>query len=394
MIKRQHIVSDFFGEAEAMRTAFDARVKDAYKQTVSWQYFCAPQMYTYLRTVPQQVIPEPLFGRFMQHMKQWCIDNLGLIPTGAPNLHLMVNGCTLGLHSDFHNGTWGFVYSLTRWQSRKFSGGETLLMRDGVPSYKKHHVHGEVLYELVPAHFNQLLLFDDRIVHGTQTIEGSMDPIEGRIALVGHLRATSPLVTGPLDAAAARKVILDCQRRLGEQLREHKEVQGTITFRLAVTASGAVESVAVLTDNLVTALAGYDASAEVTAVKAIVQQEVAELAFPVASGKSSVVAAVLVPLPDLRPIEIVVPHAGRPARLQESFKARLKDSEALGFVVDLEGSLESNTFAVREPIAGTIRIEASRIVAAFDPPMWVPSQRDQFQAVLSENLEFLAKYGG
>jgi len=322
-------------------------------------------------------------------MKQWCIDHLGLIPMGVPNLHMMINGCTLGLHSDFHNGTWGYVYSLTRWQTRKFLGGETLLMRDGVPSYKRHHVQGESLYELVPAQFNQLLLFDDRIVHSTQTIEGSMDPLEARIALVGHLRPTSPIVKGALDAGTARKVILEFHRQLAEQIKQHKEVQGTITFRLAVAASGEVESVTTLTNNLVTAQTGYGPSAEVEDVRTLILQGAAGLKFPAAGGKTTITAPVLVPLPDLKAIEIVVPHAGRPARLQEVMKAQLKEIEAHGFQIDHAGG----EFSVREPLAGSIGIEANRIVARFDPPMWVPSQRDQFQANLKESLGMLARAG-
>lgn len=389
MIKRHHVVNNFFSEAELMRAAYDNSVKDAYRQTVHWQYFCVPQMYTYLRTVPEQVIPAPLFGRFWQHMKQWCLDNAGLLPTGAPNFHLMVDGCTLGLHSDFHNGTLGFVYSLTRWQNRKFLGGETLLMRDGVPSYKKHHVQGEVLYELVPAHFNQLLLFDDRIVHGTQTIEGNMDPREARIAMVGHLRPTSPVVRGPLDAAAACRTIAALYPALGECIRARKDVQGTITFRISVAASGAVETAAVLVDNLITAATGYEPSTEVDEVRAAIQHAVAALKFPPATGASTVIAAVLVPLPDLRPIEIAVPHATRPARLQELLRSQLKDIEGLGFLIEARG----DGFAVREPLAGTIRIEPARIVAAFDAPMWVPSQRDHFQSLLTEKLGLLARAG-
>lgn len=394
MIQRHHVVNDFFPEAEAMRTAYDARVKNAYRTTVHWQYFCVPQMYTYLRTEPHQVVTEPLYARFMQHMKQWCLENVGLLPTGAPNFHLMVDGCTLGLHSDFHNGTLGFVYSLTRWQSRKFQGGETLLMRDGVPSYKKHHVQGEVLYELVPAQFNQLLVFDDRIVHGTQTIEGSMDPLEGRIAMVGHLRPTSPVVRGPLDANAARRAFAEIAKPLAERISAHgagdsslKDVQGTLTFKLAISAEGAVESTTVLIDNLVTAATGYEASPAVAEVRAAVLQAVAEARFPAASGPSTMIAAILVPLPELRPIEITVPHATRPARLIELLKAQLKASQDQGFLIEVAG----DTFTVREPIAGTIRIEPSKIVAVFDAPMWVPSQREQFQSSLAEQLGLLAR---
>lgn len=390
MIQRQHVVSDFFPEAESMRTAYESRVRNAYRQTVSWEYFCAPQMYTYLRTVPQQVMPEALFARFMQHMKQWCIDHVGLIPMGIPNLHLMVNGCTLGLHSDFHNGTWGFVYSLTRWDRRRFSGGETLLMRDGVPSYKKHHVQGETLYELVPAHFNQLLLFDDRLVHGTQTIEGSMDPLDGRIALVGHLRPTSPIVKGALDARAAREVVAAFHRSLRDRISPCKDVQGTITFKLSIAASGSVESSSILTNNLVTAFTGYANNPDVDAVRDIICRDVSALTFPAAEGRSTVVVPVLVPLPDLDAIEIVVPHRGSPARIREALKAKLAQGEAQGF----RGEESGNEFVVIEPLAGSIRVDANRIVASFDAPMWVPSQRDQFRASLNENLELLARYAG
>ncbi|MET1080993.1 MAG: hypothetical protein ABWY06_23510 [Pseudomonas sp.] len=390
MIKRQQVVSDFFAEAESLRTAFENRVRNSYQQGIAWRYFCVPQMYTYLSCVPQAFAPEPLVARFMRHLTQWCLDNLGMIPTGPPNLHLMVNGCTLGLHSDFHNGTWGFVYSLTRWEERKFSGGETLLMRDGVPSYKKHHVHGEVLYELFPAHFNQLLLFDDRIVHGTRTIEGSMDPLQGRIALVGHLRATSPRISGPLEPAAARQVILAVQRELGPRLRDFQEVQGSFSFRLAVTASGAVESITALTDNLVTAASGYQASAEVEQVRALLHQALSSLQFAAAAEASSVTAAVLVPLPELSSIEVQVPHQRHPGTLLELLNRQLRNGQALGFQAVLQG----DTFVVQEPLAGSIRIEATRILATFEPPMWVPSQRDHFETALRENLEYLVTQGG
>lgn len=390
MIRRQHVAADFFPEAEAMRAAYEEKVGNAYRQSVQWQYFCDPRMYTYLRTTPQQVFPLPLWRRFDRHLRQWCMEHAGLMPTGEPNLHLMVNGCTLGLHSDFQNGTLGFVYSLTRWQSRKFAGGETLLMRDGVPSYKKHHVHGEALYELVPAQFNQLLLFDDRIVHGTPIIQGSMDPLEARIALVGHLRAASPVVTGPLDEAAARELVTGFHRALAEPLRPFRDVQGVMSLRLAVAAGGGVESVEVLTDNFVTAQSGYEADDEVAAARALVLDAAAKLRFPAAGGPSKLIAPVLLPLPELRPIEIAVAHAGRPAVLREALKAQLKEVEALGFRIEPQG----DDFAVREPLAGTIRIESHRIVASFDAPMWVPSQREQFQAALAEKLGMLARYAG
>lgn len=380
MIRRQHVVRDFFGEAEAMREALDVRFRDAYTHSVNWHYFCDARMYTYLRAAPQGVFPKAVFERFMQRLRLWCMENLGLMPVDLPYLNLMVNGCRLGFHSDFHNGAWGYVYSLTRWENRRFSGGETLLLRDGVPSYKKHHVHGEGLYELIPAHFNQLLVFDDRIVHATPTIEGSMDPLDGRIALVGHIRATSPLVSGSIRSADARRVVLQALPHLRDRIRSHKDVQGTVTYRLTIGVTGAVESVTILTDNVVTPVTGYDRSDAVASVKSIIQQTMAGLKFPAATGQSAVIVPVLIPLPDLRPIEFAVPHDSSRDAIHAWAVTHLGDVDGLEF----QGSWEGETFAVLEPVAGSIRIEPREIAVSFDPPMWVPSQRERFQMALTE----------
>jgi hypothetical protein len=380
MIRRQHVMGHFFEDAEAMREAIDMCFKDAYARRISWHYFCDPLKYTYLRTTPQEVIPKPIFESFMQRLRLWCTENLGLMPVGLPNLHLMVNGCRLGFHSDFHNGTWGYVYSLTRWEERRFSGGETLLLRDGVPSYKKHHVHGEVLYELIPANFNQLLVFDDRIVHATPTIEGSMDPMDGRIALVGHIRATSPLVTGSIQGTEARRVVLQALSLLGDRIRTYKDVQGTVTYRLAIVATGAVESVTVLTDNVITPFTGYGHSDAVASVKSIIQHALAGLRFSAAAGNSTLIVPVLIPFPDLRHIEFAVSHDASRDAISEWAAAHLDDIDGL----ELRGSWEGYTYTMREPVAGSIQIEPTQIALSFDPPMWVPSQRESFQMALME----------
>lgn len=380
MIRRQHIINDFFDEAEALRATLDARFKDPYTDSIPWYYFCDPRMYAYLRAAPQAVFPKEVFSRFMDRLRQWCVENLGLTPVHLPYLHLMVNGCRLGLHSDFHNGAFGYVYSLTRWDQRRFSGGETLLLRDGVPSYKKHHVHGDVLYELIPASFNQLLVFDDRIVHATPTVEGSMDPMDGRIAMVGHIRAMSPVVIGSLRAEDVRRVVLQALANLRDRIRNYREVQGTASYRLVVAPTGAVESVTMLTDNVVTQVTGYGPSDAVGVVKSLIQQTIVALRFSASGGRSTVIVPVLLPLPDLRPIEFSVTHTGSREATQCWVATHLKEVDRQ----ELVGTWEQETFLVREPLAGSIRVEPREIVFSFDPPMWVPSQRESFHAALSE----------
>ncbi len=376
MISRTHVEQDFFEDAQAMRGILDACFQNRYADQIAWYYFCDPRMYTYLRAAPKSVFPEPMFERFMQRLRLWCVENLGLVPVGMPHLHLMVNGCRLGLHSDYHNGAWGYVYSLTRWDKKSFLGGETLLLRDGIPSYKKHHVHGEVLYELMPANFNQLLIFDDRIVHATPTIEGGMDPMEGRIAMVGHIRATSPLVSGGVSSAEARRVISEALPGLKDRLQSHKDVQGTISWRLSVAPSGAVESATALTDNLVAPITGYERSEAVATVRAHIHKVMSGLRFPRAAQPSSIIVPVLVPLPDLRPIEASVSHDMPVAAAVETVARLLAGKDGLA----IEGAWDGQRFIAHEPVAGVIRVECSSITLSFDAPMWVPSQREAFRA--------------
>src|SRR5690242_8889788 len=103
MIRRQHIVRNFFADAELLRSGLDDRLRDPFSHKVDWRYFCVPKTYTYLSAEPERVFPRSSFEGFLQCLREWCVQNLGLIPMSRPGLHLMVSGCKLELHSDFHN---------------------------------------------------------------------------------------------------------------------------------------------------------------------------------------------------------------------------------------------------------------------------------------------------
>jgi hypothetical protein len=386
MIRRQHIEQNFFGGAQLLRDAFEERVKDPYgKQPIEWHYFCEPGMFTYLCATVARVIPQCLLDPLLSHLKLWCISQMGLIPFGSPNVHLMVNGCTLGLHSDFHNGAWGYVYSLTLWDNRQFVGGETLLVRDGVPSYKKHHVKGPTLYELFPARFNQLLVFDDSIVHGTPIIQGGMDPLKGRIALVGHLRATSPLITGPLDPKVVKGILAEEIIRLRDKTRQYKDIQGTVSLRVEIGPSGIVESVVVLADSVITAVSGYEQVPQILAIKSLIQDTMQQLRFPAAPGPTTIVLAILIPIPDLRRIEVKVENKWPTRENAEWIEARRQTIETQG----LRAAWDGSRFRINEPVDGTIEIGRERIEASFDAPMWVPSQRHHFEIQIAGTVKAL-----
>jgi len=381
-ISRYHVESNFFERAEEMRAVFDAHFDNPYESPSSWEYVFVEGLYTHLRARPRSWLSDALFEAFSLRLRTWCRETLGLVPSSEPRLHLMVEGCSLSLHSDFHNGAMGYVYSLTRWAQRSFRGGETLLLRDGIPNYKRHQVHGAALHESIPAHFNQLLVFDDRIVHATPQIEGNMDPRQGRLALVGHLRPGMPKVSGALREADVGPVLLDYQHSLREPLSRHPDVQGTVSYRLHVGVSGAVDSVVPLFDALVVPATGYGPSDAVQSVRDHIVRTLAGLRFPAAAAPSTVTLALLVPIPNLKPIELKIPHELPVPLLVERLSTALR-AEPL----ELLGSWSGNELAVREPLDGMIMVDDHRVVARFSPPSWVPSQRSSFERDLSRSLE-------
>jgi hypothetical protein len=382
MIGRHHIEPAFFDQAEELRAELDRAFARPYEESHTWQYFHVPELYTYLRARPENLVPRSLVDRFAARLESWALTRMGLVPTAAPLLHLMVNGCSLSLHSDFHNGTFGYVHSLTRWDRRNFSGGETLLLHDGSLNYKPHQAHGPALYESIAPEFNQLLVFDDRIVHATQLVLGGMDPSHGRLALVGHLRATSPRVVGPLDHEAARSVIVALLARVAETMQSERQVLGTMTYRLEANADGSVAHVEVLTDALVTRETGYAEAASIDATKAHLIELLTALRFPPAAGSSHVFLPVLLPMVDLTPLRITVPLRTSERALKRVPDALESAKLGLSNSISRDGSLE-----VSGCLAGSARVEGEELVLTFEPPMWVPSQRAAFESQLRDALE-------
>jgi len=187
-------IPDFFDQAPAMRAAIDAHFANPMAHGVDshqiWNYWHVPEMYTYLRTLPRKVIPAELMGQFWNHLAAWTRTNLNCMPSDA-TLSLYVDGCRQELHNDALNGHIGYVYSLTRWRERRFSGGETVILKPsalGQSMAGGAAMAGTSFYDLVPAEFNQLLLFDDRLPHAVRQVSGLMDPMEGRLVIHGHLK--------------------------------------------------------------------------------------------------------------------------------------------------------------------------------------------------------------
>jgi hypothetical protein len=384
MIRRYHAVQNFFPEGEAFRKLLTEHFANPYEQTNEthgvWNYWHVPEMYTYLKASPQRIFPAELLERFRNHLSNWALENLGVCGLTEPQLHLYVHGCGQELHSDYHNGYWGYVFSLTDWEERRFIGGETLLLRDGELNHKRHHVHGSDLYEAVPARLNQLLVFDDSIVHGVRRVEGTMSPIEGRAVLTGHITASEPIVEGPLCASKLKDwwklQVVD----LGRAVRRFPDVHGLLTCRLLTHADGTVEKVSILAHQLVSTARDEEA---VSGAQETILTFLTQSRLPGSTGPSTVTIGVLVPVPNRRAIEIDLPHGLAADEVKQRLDRRFGSIGAKRTWDGLHCSL-----VMESPVCeGTVVLDSGILRLSIEIPEMRPSHREALEGRVRRLLE-------
>jgi hypothetical protein len=239
-----------------------------------WNYWHVPGSYTYLRTTPEKVIALPKIEAFVAALREWAGLSLGLAGVTWPYLSLYVPGCIQGLHNDSTNGRLGYVYSLT-WNDRRTVGGETVLVhdRDLFRSALDQPAAGTGLFDLVEPRFNRLTLFDDRIPHAVQRVDGSMDPREGRFVLHGHISEAGVVAQGGLTAETIQQqlieVIAGIRRETGES------VHGPLTISLEIGAAGDVQRARPLLDRIAS-----KEHADLDAIRARAAERLSNVCFP------------------------------------------------------------------------------------------------------------------
>lgn len=72
-------------------------------------------------------------------------EELGCAGVTPVWLSCYVDGCRQELHADVPHGPWAFVLSLTRWDARKFTGGETFILKPEVLDYWRSFDAGAVV---------------------------------------------------------------------------------------------------------------------------------------------------------------------------------------------------------------------------------------------------------
>lgn len=243
-------------DAGAMRAAAEAHFNDPYRHRPDthnvWNYWYVPGLYTYLRTQPESVLGLDLVTRFHQRLRSWAIETLGLGSVTWPLLSLYVDGCGQGIHNDSVNGRFGYVFSLTS-NDRSSRGGETIVFKEGDPFRSRLTTPdaGQGLYDLIPPVFNRLVLFDDRMPHGVQRIEGNMDPLDGRLVLHGHISEGDSVVRGPLTLQTVNNVVSPALMAALDAFPDTEALHhGPLVLRIEIGPEGRVTACRTLVDRV------------------------------------------------------------------------------------------------------------------------------------------------
>ncbi|MBU6375744.1 MAG: 2OG-Fe(II) oxygenase, partial [Bdellovibrionales bacterium] len=203
-----------------------------------------------------------------------------------------LDGAEQSLHGDLPHGPWSFVFSLTNWNKRKFTGGETVLLRDEVLDFwRKADLsggmeQGDILESIAPE-MNRLVVFDPRIPHGVRRVSGAHDVREGRLVIHGWFVNPRPYIEGPLRERDLKSALKRILHSVDEVIQGGGfELDGMVSFRFTVAKSGLVSSVKLLTHSL-RAREG-DSLAAVLPVLDVVQNTIRREQFALQDGISIV----------------------------------------------------------------------------------------------------------
>ncbi len=228
--------------------------------------------------MPERVIARDKVEAFVQALRSWGAINLGFGHVTWPFLSMYVPGCSQGVHNDSVNGRLGYVFSLTR-NSRKTFGGETIVFqdRDLFRSNLDRPAAGSAIFDLVEPRFNRLTLFDDRVPHAVQRVDGSMDPLEGRFVLHGHISELGIAAQGALHPDAVREPMIAALQEL--RSGPAKGAHGPLVYCIQIGEDGAVQRIRPLLDRLVS-----PTNEDLEFVRIAVRNRISGLRFPSASG--------------------------------------------------------------------------------------------------------------
>ncbi|NDG85268.1 MAG: hypothetical protein EBX52_09580, partial [Proteobacteria bacterium] len=272
-----------------LRAHFEQIFKDPHRagsDRFCWDYWTVPGQYRLLRTPASSFFPKPLFQSFLSELLSWGRNHLGCQMISHPWLSAYVDGCHQNLHSDVPHGPFSFVYSLTPWKSRSFTGGETLIAKPKLLRYfseirhDRSHEESDFI-DSVAQPMGRLTVFDPRYPHGVRAVQGVDSILDSRLVIHGWFTEPRPMLEGALTFKKILKPMDAYAHGILETVSGGSTHSGLLTLRIEIADSGAVSRMTVLAAHLPDA-EGRLLSAN--ALRALLAPE--SLQFPRARGKS------------------------------------------------------------------------------------------------------------
>lgn len=251
-------IDQFFDEASSLRKEFleaFANPLETREERFRWDYWHVPNQYTLHRTLASQFFSSHLYEQFEESLAAWGQENLGCSEISTPWISYYVDGCEQRLHADNPHGPWAFVFSLTDWSERKFTGGETQILSELTLDYWnqtefRKGVESPQLFDLVEPEFNRLTVFDPRKPHGVSRVGGTLDPREGRVVIHGWFLDPQPYVSGGLAETDIGSELGAVLNPALDQIESDGAYDGYLSFEVKIAPSGEVESVRCVVETL------------------------------------------------------------------------------------------------------------------------------------------------
>lgn len=250
--------ANFYPDVKKLRGHFDrilGNPMEAKSERFCWDYWSVPDQYRLLRTPADQFFEPKSFHAFLKHLLDWGRDHLGCQMISQPWLSTYIDGSFQNLHSDVPHGPYSFVYSLTNWNKRTFSGGETLIAKPLLLRYFSElapdtsHEQKDFISKIPPA-FNQLTVFDPRYPHGVARVDGVQSLLASRVVIHGWFTEPRPMVEGGLSPKKVEPVLDQVAGYLMSSFAS-LPYSGLFTIRLEISEAGRIAKATILASHLV-----------------------------------------------------------------------------------------------------------------------------------------------
>lgn len=218
-----------------------------------WDYWYVPGQYQLLRTTAERFFSTDAYVALEEALLR-AAAQLGCRSMSQPWISYYVDGCRQEIHTDAPHGPFAFVLSLTDWESRRFDGGETLILKETstLLSGTQQHAREKLdLFHHIPPRLGQITVFDGRLPHMVSEVRGVRDPLLARVVVHGWFTEPSPYFDGDIQEDIATDVINSTLSGIFEEIQNRlPPATGTLIARLTVNRVGTVETIDILSCTL------------------------------------------------------------------------------------------------------------------------------------------------